>query len=142
MPLTAERKATKQKGFNPSPEVVELKVKGATTIYAGSLVVIDAGFAKPGVSAAGLIAVGRAEETVVNAGADGAKTIKVRCGVMTWANATAGDACAQADAGKIIYVFDDATVTKTSTSRSVAGRMLGLDADGQVIVAMGLQFQA
>ena len=46
---------------------IALPVKGATTIYQGSIVAIDAnGYAIPGKKATGLKAAGRAEETVEN----------------------------------------------------------------------------
>ena len=66
---------------------IALPVKGATTIYQGSIVAIDAnGYAIPGKKAAGLTAAGRAEETVENTGADGAVLIRVTRGVFVFAN--------------------------------------------------------
>ena len=48
---------------------IALPVKGATTIYQGSIVAVDAtGYAIPGKKATGLKAAGRAEETVGNKG--------------------------------------------------------------------------
>lgn len=41
-------------------------VKGATTIYQGGLVVMDSGLAVPGRTAAGLIALGIAQVTIVS----------------------------------------------------------------------------
>ena len=55
---------------------IALPVKGATTIYQGSIVAIDAnGYAIPGKKATGLKAAGRAEETVENKGGDGEAVI-------------------------------------------------------------------
>jgi len=51
-------------------KVIAVPVKGSTTIYQGALVALDAdGYAIPGKKAENLTAVGRAEETVANAGA-------------------------------------------------------------------------
>ena len=57
---------------------IALPVKGATTIYQGSIVAVDAtGYAIPGKKATGLKAAGRAEETVENKGGDGEAVIRV-----------------------------------------------------------------
>lgn len=119
----------------PSEEGVRrrMPVKGGVKIYQGSLVVLDGGYAKPGVVGAGLVAVGRAEQTVdaVQA-ADGALTIDVERGVFKWANAAA-DAVTAAEVGKTAFVYDDATVAKTDGgqgARSAAGTVFQVDADG------------
>ncbi len=63
-------------------KVIAVPVKGGTTIYQGALVALDAsGYAIPGKKAESLTAVGRAEETVANAGADGELVIRVARGV-------------------------------------------------------------
>ena len=57
---------------------IALPVKGATTIYQGAIVAVDAnGYAIPGKKAASLKAAGRAEETVENKGGDGDAVIRV-----------------------------------------------------------------
>ena len=56
--LTTSRDTREKRG-----EVFDFDVKANTTIHQGSLVVLDAGYAAPGAAAAGLIAVGRAEES-------------------------------------------------------------------------------
>lgn len=67
--LTAPRDTSEIAGGATS---IVLPVKAATTIFQGSIVVIDAdGYAIPGKKAASLKAAGRAEETVENAGKDG-----------------------------------------------------------------------
>ena len=59
-------------------KVIAVPVKGSTTIYQGALVALDAdGYAIPGKKAENLTAVGRAEETVANAGADGELVVRV-----------------------------------------------------------------
>ena len=68
-------------------KTLSLPVKASTTIYQGALVALDAnGYAIPGKKAAGLTAAGRAEETVVNSGADGDQTIRVTRGVFVFEN--------------------------------------------------------
>lgn len=109
-------------------------VLASTTIFAGSLVVLDAnGWARPGTEATGLVAVGRAEERVDNSGgANGAARVTVRHGTFRWANSAAADAIAQADIGSDCYVVDDQTVAKTDDtgSRSAAGRIVQVDDQG------------
>lgn len=126
--LTGDRSTPRALG-----DVIEVPMKGATTVYAGALVCLNAtGFAVPGAVATTLLAVGRADEQVINAGADGAKTIKVRRGQFRFANSAAGDAITWADYGKQVFVVDDQTVAKTNgtTTRSVAGICRGVDAQG------------
>jgi len=132
MALSAARN-TKAMAGGPNPEILSLPVKANTKVYAGSLVVIDAGYAAPGRAATGLIAVGRAEETVDNTGgAAGAKSVNVRQGVFPWANSADTDAIAQAQVGSTVYIVDDQTVAKTdgSSARSAAGKVIQVDTDG------------
>ena len=68
---------------------MSLPVKGGATIYQGALVALEDGFAVPAKKAAGLIAAGRAEETVSNPGADGAVLVNVSRGIFVYANSTA-----------------------------------------------------
>lgn len=112
-------------------------VKGATTIHQGGLVVMDTGLAVPGRAALGLIAVGVAQQTVVNAGADGAKKVPTERGTFKFANLGA-DAVTAADIQKDCYIVDDQTVAKTSGSntRSIAGKVIEVEADG-VFVRVG-----
>ena len=115
-------------------EEIPALVGAAKKIYAGSLVVAAAtGYAEPGSTATTLTALGRAEETVDNtAGAAGAKTVRVRrCKAFKFAN-LAADLVTQAEMGKSCYIADDQTVAKTNggATRSVAGKVLGVEADG------------
>jgi hypothetical protein len=115
-------------------EIVGVFIAANAKIFAGALVCASAtGFAVPGSTATTLTYLGRAEETVDNTGgADGAKVVLVRRKKMfKWAN-LAADLVTQADMGKTVYVVDDQTVAKTSggTTRSLAGRVLGIEADG------------
>ncbi len=122
-----------------TPEVAEgrtlvLPVKGATIIFDGSLVALNAnGFAVPGDNVAGLTAAGRAEEYVDNsAGADGAVKVRVRRGVFKWSNDSVAPVTAQ-HVMKNCYILDDETVTSTAADASVAGKVIGLE-DNEVLV--------
>lgn len=116
-------------------------VAAGAKIFAGALVVLNAAkFAKPGSTATGLVADGRAEHFVDNStGADGAVRIEVRPGVFPFANSASTDAIAQVDIGNACYIVDDQTVAKTdgSGTRSKAGTIVDIDAFG-VWVGVGL----
>lgn len=128
MPLTADRNTQMKDG-----ELIAVKM-AVVKVFAGSLAAINAsGYATPGAAAATLTYFGRFEETVDNsAGSAGDKTVLVRRGkAFKWGN-YATDAVTQAEVGKLCYIYDDAQVAKTSADgvRSVAGIVLGVDADG------------
>lgn len=128
MALTGDRNTPERSG-----ELMVLAVAAATTIYAGSLVVLNAGYAEPGSEDTGLIAIGRAEEQVDNSGGDaGDKTVKVKRGVFRFANSGGGDAITAANIGSACYIVDDQTVAKTSDegARSRAGRIVDVDSAG------------
>ena len=115
---------------------IALPVKGATTIYQGAIVAVDAnGYAIPGKKAADLKAAGRAEETVENKGGDGDAVIRVSRGTFVFENSTSGKITA-ADVLGLCYMEDDQTVTKTGTGASVAGLVIRVDDEG-VAVEMG-----
>lgn len=106
----------------------------AVKIFAGSLVAANAtGYATPGAVATTLTYLGRAEETVDNTGgAAGAKAVLVRRGkAFKFANSGA-DPVTQASMGKVCYIVDDETVALTNgtSTRSAAGIVVGVDADG------------
>lgn len=129
MPLTADRN-TPYKG----KELVVLPVAAGVKIFAGAMVVANAtGFAAPGATSATLTYIGRAEERVDNtSGGDGAQNIQVRRGLaFRWKN-SAADPVTQAELGKTVYIVDDETVAKTNggNTRSLAGQVVQLDADG------------
>jgi len=114
-------------------KLIAVPVAAAKKIFAGSLVAANAtGYATPGAVAATLTYLGRAEETVDNTGADGVKTVLVRCGeAFKFANHGA-DAVTQAAMGKVCYIVDDQTValTNAGATRSAAGKVIGVEADG------------
>jgi hypothetical protein len=126
--LTADRN-TKER----ADKMFSFPVKAATKIFAGSIVVLNAGKAAPGSTALALVAVGRAEENVDNsAGADGDLNVSVRRGCFRFLNSAAGDAIALSDVGASCYVVDDQTVAKTdgAGTRSKAGTIRDVDSDG------------
>jgi hypothetical protein len=128
MPLMSERNTLRR-----GEDLYELPVKADALIHQGALVVLSGGFAAPAHTGVGLIAMGRAEATVDNTDMpDGEQRISVRPGLYLWANSTGPDALTQADAGQIAYIVDDQTVAKThaGNTRSLAGRVLSVDAHG------------
>lgn len=135
MALTQARNTPQKAG-----EVFDFPVKGSTTVHQGALVVLAAGLAVGGSTATGLIAVGRAEASVTAVLA-GDALVPVRRGIFKFANSAAADAVAQADVGSDCYVVDDQTVAKTngSNTRSRAGKVAGVEADG-VWVQIGLGY--
>jgi len=128
MALSAERN-TPSMGLG-IPQRMAYPVLNGVKIYKGSLVCITAaGYAKPMVAASSLVAVGRASETVDNTdGNAGDLTINVEQGVFKWA--VNGTAVTIADIGVLAYGYDDQTITKSSSSASIAGTIYGVDSDG------------
>lgn len=114
----------------------------ATTIHAGGLVCLNAsGYLVPGAAATTLIAVGRAEESAVNAGAAGALTCKVRQGVFRYLNSSAGEAITIAEIGDDCFVVDDEKVGKTNAGSTLsrAGKVVDVDSAG-VWVRIGVGY--
>jgi hypothetical protein len=115
-------------------------VKDAVLIYEGAFVVLDSsGYAKPGVTATGLVADGIALEQADNSlGAAGAIRVKVRKGNFVFANSSSSDEITKAEIGDMCYIVDDATVAKTSGggTRSAAGTIVDVEDDG-VWVSVG-----
>lgn len=131
MPLSRERNTTQiGEGL-----LREIGVKANVKIWAGALVVLDAGTAAPGRAATGLVALGRAEATIDNTGgAVNAVRAKVRRGIYAFKN-EATDPVTAADIGATCFIVDDETVAKTNgtNTRSAAGRVFALEGD-QVFV--------
>lgn len=126
--LTTARNTPERAG-----DVIGYPVKAATKVIQGGIAVLNGGYAAPGTAATGLIAVGRFEDTVDNtAGAAGDLSAQVKRGTFKFGNSSAGDLIAQADVGADCYIVDDQTVAKTSATntRSVAGKVIAVDADG------------
>ena len=106
-------------------------VAAAKKIYAGALVVLNAGgYAEPGATATGLVARGRAETQVDNsAGADGDESVPVRRGIFAFVTDGSID---RTHIGGTAYIVDDQTVAATdgTGTRSAAGEIIDLDAEG------------
>ena len=135
MALSKARNTPMRKG-----EVFGFPVKAGAVIHQGALVVLNGGYAAPGSTATGLIAIGRAEAEADNsAGANGDIQVEVRRGVFQFGNSASGDLIAQANAGADCYMVDDETVALTngSNTRSRAGQIAAVDDDG-VWVQIGL----
>lgn len=104
MPLTAD-KARNVRGY---PIGVPFPVATATTIFAGSLVSVNSGgYLVPSANNTTHECVGVASESVVNAGANGAKSINVEWMQVEQFKSTG---IVQGDVGKSCYVLDDETV--------------------------------
>lgn len=115
-------------------EIIAVPVEANVVIRAGVIVCANAaGNGIEGAVATTLTYLGRAEASVDNTGgAAGAVTVQVRRGLLfQWAN-SADDPVTQASLGKLCYVEDNQTVADTNggNTRSVAGTVLGLDANG------------
>ncbi|UZX15031.1 DUF2190 family protein [Thermus sp. PS18] len=107
--------------------LLSLPVKANAVIRQGALVMVDAGYAREAAAAAGLIALGVAQETVDNTGgADGEKRVLVRRGVFRLENDPA-DPVGPTELGKDVYATGPNTVGKTGTGRSKAGRALRVE---------------
>jgi len=128
----------------PMPAKLCLPVKASTYIYAGSLVALQAGYARPGTAALGLFCVGKAEADADNStGSNGDVNVTVLTGAFRFENSASSDLIAQANVGQLAYLVDDQTVALTSGggTRSAAGIILGVDSSG-VWVLMGLDATA
>lgn len=126
--LTTARNTPERAG-----DVLSYPVRASVRPIQGGIAVLNGGFAAPGATATGLIAIGRFEETVDNtAGANGAVSVLVKRGTFRLGNSSAGDLIAQADVGADCFLVNDQTVAKTSATntRSVAGKIIAVDADG------------
>ncbi len=129
MALSTDRNTPMRDG-----RICSLPVAASAKIYAGALVARDAnGDATPGATATGLLGIGRAEARADNsAGSAGDISVEVRTGVFRFDNSAGADQVTRADIGADCYIVDDATVAKTdgTGTRSVAGRVFDVDADG------------
>lgn len=123
--LTKDRHTPQRMG-----DLLVLKVAGNTTIYAGSLVAVNAeGYAVPASTATGLTAAGRAEQQVINFLENGTNSICVLRGVFKFENLS-GDAVSKVLSD--CYMVDDQTVAATDGggTRSIAGKVIDIEPDG------------
>lgn len=110
------------------------KAEASKTFYTGALCVLNAGgFLQPGTAATGLKAVGvfgnqpfYVPAPSFASGAQGANRYEVIMGQAKFAN-SGSDPVVQADIGSACYIEDDQTVCHTSTSKSIAGRVMQID---------------
>ncbi|MDQ0454648.1 hypothetical protein [Rhizobium paknamense] len=126
--LTIDRNTPQRSGDNRN-----FPVKGATTLFAGSMVALsENGFLVPASTLANLKVVGRNERRIVNQGADGDQRADVKAGIFRFENSTGGDAITLVDIGSDCFAVDDQTVARTSNSsaRPVAGTIFDVDDDG------------
>lgn len=109
-------------------------VAAGVVLYAGAMAAVNAaGFAVPMSTAVGLKGAGRVEQRIDNTGgAAGAQTAQIYAGIHRYDNSAAADALTKADITSDCYGVDDQTVAKTSATntRSVAGKVFDVDADG------------
>lgn len=129
MALSAERTDTRRREGN----IRTYDVAADAVIYKGALVVLDAGYLKPGFVDDAVTAVGVAKESVDNTdGSNGDLTCRVEKGVWLFDNSADADEITAADIGAVCYIVDDRTVAKTSDTdaRSAAGVVDQVDDDG------------
>lgn len=128
--LTADRKTARR-----DPETSERHgVAASTTIYAGSIVAVNAsGYAVPASASKALKVVGIAESKAVGTSTAGATKIAVKRDVGVFGNSSLTDALTIADIGHHCYVVDDQTVARTpgtSYQRPLAGRVVDVTTEG------------
>lgn len=100
---------------------------GAIAAFTGTAVNVG-----PGITGTTQRVVGVFDETVTNGATAGAVTVRVRKGIFQFANSAGADEITLADVENNAYLVDDQTVAKTSGSstRSVAGKIVDVDAGG------------
>lgn len=108
-------------------------VAASTTIYGGSLIVLEGGFAKPGYAAVGLMAVGMANANVDNSSGQNGD-LSVTASRDDWVRLmnSVGDPVARASINLPCYIVDDETVAATdgTGTRSKAGTVRDIDDAG------------
>lgn len=109
-------------------------VAAATTIFAGALVALNAAgnAVRGGTASSGAargVAIARADNS---GGAAGDISVESERGTFRLKNSAAGDLITRAHIGQPAYIVDDETVALTSNgaTRSVAGRIADVDANG------------
>lgn len=110
-------------------------VKGGAVLPQGTYAVLDStGFANVPSASTALIGLGRVKRTVNNTGgSDGADLngnplyVEVEPGTFRWDN---GDSIAQAQVGARAYIGDNHTVYQAAASKSLAGAIVEVTADG------------
>lgn len=115
-------------------ELIAVPVAANAVIRAGALVAANAaGFAVPGSVATTLAYLGRADEFVDNTGgANAARIVQIRRGKAFAFRNHGADPVTQANLGRNCFIVDDEFVAGTNggNTRSVAGVVVGIDANG------------
>lgn len=133
MPLSASR-ATRSRETSSRT----LLIKTGVVIFAGGIVVNDAGKAAPGRVVSGLIAMGVADHDIDNqTGSLDGEPVKINTGCFGFKNSLA-DPVDDSDAGKQVFIEDDETISATDDggARSPAGILYELE-DGRAWVIFG-----
>ena len=142
MALSKGAKRRQLNGLVTVPMVYDHPVKAGAIIHPGSLVVLQGGYARAGLTAVGLIACGVAQAFADNTGAlDGAKTVRVHAGAWVFKSGAGADLITQVNVGAEVFIVDDETVALTNGTgtRSRAGRVVQVDAEGVwVLLSIGL----
>lgn len=129
MALSAPRNTRQRDGGS-----IVLKAAASTKYWPGALIARDAnGRAVNGAASTTILGVGRCARLVDNsAGANDALDVQIDKGIFLFKNSSAGDLIADADIGNNCFIVDDETVAKTNgtNTRSVAGKVFDVDADG------------
>ena len=125
---------------------IPVAVKGGEHIFKGALVGVIAGdgLLIPATEDADFICLGVAKHEVdASSASDG----ELFCGVLPgrwggFASGTAGDAITAVNLGQDVYAIDDNTVglTDGTGTRGVAGKFIGLDDRGKLILSVGSAF--
>lgn len=114
-------------GQNPAPGRTEVKLAAGVIAYVGTMLVTDGGYGKQ--PAAAIAATGRMAGIVENGadntlGAAGDVSAFCRSMVVRLAN-DAGNPCAQANVGALVYASDGITVSTASGDGPKAGKLIG-----------------
>lgn len=115
-------------------DIVSHPIAAATDVFSGGLACLDAsGDLVPGSTATGLTCIGVFEESVANAnGAAGDLSANVRRDGAWRFDNDIGDPVGRGHIGGTAWIVDDQTVAATdgTGTRSAAGRIIDIDADG------------
>ncbi|PIE13820.1 MAG: hypothetical protein CSA70_03645 [Rhodobacterales bacterium] len=122
MATTGERNTPQRAG-----DYYTYDLEAGAKINKGAIVCLNAGYAKAGYEAAGLVTVGRAEESVDTSLGD--TKVRTRRGVFQYDNSPGADELTRADIDIDCFLVDDETVAKTDggATRSVAGIVRGVE---------------
>ena len=122
MSTTTERNTEMREG-----DIFAYELATTAKINKGTLVVLDAGYAKPGFESAAAVCVGVATDTAD--GTAGDAHVNARSGTFLFRGATGADEITRTEIGKDCFVVDDETVAKTDGggTRAKAGRVRAVE---------------